>query len=147
MSSSSAAPITIRRGIAEDIEPILNLLTEYGLPRSYFEPFYLNDSSYRPEQSWVIEEYGQLVSHIRIYDRWIRVEQAKVHIAGIGNVITALNARGHGYAGKIMRTMLPVLQQEGYAYSLLWTHLPDLCGRYRWVLIAQDLLRVVVPPL
>ena len=43
--------------------------------------------------------------------------------------------------------MLPVLQQERYAYSLLWTHLPDLYGRYGWVLIEQDLLRAVVPPL
>src|SRR5438046_5891027 len=110
MSSSSAAPITIRRGTAEDIEPILNLLTEYGLPRSYFEPFYLNDSSYRPEQSWVVEQYGQLVSHLRIYDRWIRINRAGLHIAGVGNVITTPEARGHGYAGKIIRAMLPVLE-------------------------------------
>jgi hypothetical protein len=40
MSSSSAVPITIHRATPEDIEPILDLLTEYGLPRSYFEPFY-----------------------------------------------------------------------------------------------------------
>jgi len=139
-------PITIRRCTSKDIEPILELLTEYGLPRSYFEPFYLNDSSYRPEQSWVVEQHGQLLSHLRIYDRWIRISRAKLHIAGVGNVITAREARGHGYAGKIMRAMLPALQQEGYAYSLLWTHLPDLYGRYGWVLIEQDLLRAVLPP-
>jgi N-acetylglutamate synthase-like GNAT family acetyltransferase len=146
VSSSSAMPITIRRGTSKDIEPILDLLTEYGLPRSYFEPFYLNDSSYRPEQSWVVEQHGQLVSHLRIYDRWMRISRAKLHIAGVGNVITAPDARGHGYAGKIIRAMLPVLNQEGYAYSLLWTHLPDLYGRYGWVLIEQDLLRAVLPP-
>lgn len=138
--------MTIRRGTSKDIEPILDLLTEYGLPRSYFEPFYLNDSSYHPEQSWVVEQDSQLVSHLRIYDRWIRISRAKVHIAGVGNVITALNARGHGYAGKIMHVMLPILEQEGYAYSLLWTHIPDLYGRYGWALIEQDLLRAVLPP-
>ncbi len=138
MSSGSKVPVTIRRGTPEDIEPILDLLTEYGLPRSYFEPFYLNDTSYRPEQSWVLEQNGRLLSHLRIYDRWIRVGRAKLHIAGVGNVITAQDARGHGYSGQIIRAMLPVLQQEGYAYSLLWTHLPDLYGRYGWVPVEQD---------
>src|SRR5438105_13784479 len=139
MSSNKEMSATIRQGTPEDVEPILELLTEYGLPRSYFEPFYLNDSSYRPEQSCVVEQHGQLLSHLRIYDRWIRISRPKLHIAGVGNVITAREARGHGYARKIMRAMLPALQQEGYAYSLLWTHLPDLYGRYGWVLIEQDL--------
>jgi predicted acetyltransferase len=140
-------PIAIRRGTPEDVGPILDLLTEYGRPRSYFEPFYLRDSSYRPEHSWVVEHNGRLASHLRVYDRWIRISQATLHIAGIGNVITAEHARGQGYAGKLMQAMLPVLQQEGYAYSLLWTHLPDLYGRYGWVPIEQELLWAVLPPL
>src|SRR5712691_3977431 len=130
MNSSSELPATIRRAQPEDIGAVLDLLTEYGLPRSYFEPFYLNDASYRPEHSWVAEQNGRLVSHLRIFDRWIRVGWAKLHIAGVGNVITAQDARGRGYAGQLMRAMLPELHQEGYAYSLLWTHLPDLYSRY-----------------
>src|SRR2546423_1602667 len=146
MSSGSKVPVTIRRGTPEDIEPILDLLTEYGLPRSYFEPFFLNDTSYRPEQSWVVEQNGRLLSHLRIYDRWIRVGRTKLHIAGVGNLISALDTRGRGYSGKIIEDMLPVLQQEGYSYSLLWTHLPNLYGRYGWVPIEQELLRAVLPP-
>ena len=146
MSSGGKVPVTIRRGTPEDIEPILDLLTEYGLPRSYFEPFFLNDTSYRPEQSWVVEQNGRLLSHLRIYDRWIRVGRAKLHIAGVGNVITALDARGRGYSGQIIQAMLPALQQEGYSYSLLWTHLPNLYGRYGWVPIEQELVRAVLPP-
>ena len=145
MSSNKEMPATIRQGTPEDVEPILNLLTEYELPRSYFEPFYLNDSSYRPEQSWVVEQHGRLLSHLRIYDRWIRVGRAKMRIAGIGNVITAQDARGQGYSGQIMRAMLPVLQLEGYAYSLLWTHIPQLYARYGWAPIEQDLVRAVLP--
>jgi GNAT superfamily N-acetyltransferase len=117
MSSGSNIPVIIRRGTTEDIEPILNLLTEYELPQSYFEPFYLNDTNYRPEHSWVVEQNGRLVSHLRIYDRWIRIGRAKLHIAGIGNVITARDARGQGYAGKLMLAILPELSQEGYDYS------------------------------
>lgn len=145
-SSHGDGSETIRRARPDDIEPILTLLTEYELPRSSFEPFYMHDTSYRPEHSWVVEQQGRLLSHIRIYDRWIRVGQAKLHIAGIGNVITARDARGHGYVGRIMATILPVLQQEGYALSLLWTHLTGLYGRSGWVPIEQEVVRAVLHP-
>lgn len=145
MSADKEMPMIIRRGTPGDIEPILDLLTEYELPRSHFEPFYLHDSSYRPEDSWVVERHGRLLSHLRIYDRWIRVEQARVRIAGVGNVITARDARARGYSGQIMRAMLPILQQEGYMYSLLWTHIPQLYARYGWAPIEQDLVRAVLP--
>src|SRR5438270_4284065 len=145
MSSGGKVPVTIRRGTPEDIEPILDLLTDYGLPRSYFEPFYLNDTSYRPEQSWVVEQQGRLVSHLRIYDRWMYIGPARVHIAGIGNVITATDARGSGHAGRLIRAILPVLQQEGYAYSLLWTHLLEMYSRFGWVAIEQELVRALLP--
>src|SRR5204863_6173542 len=95
--------------------------------------------------AWVVEQYGQLLSHLHIYDRWIRVDSAEMHIAGVGNVITAEEARGHGYSGQIMRAMLPVLQQEGYAYSLLWTHIPQLYSRYGWTPIEQELVRAILP--
>src|SRR5437764_11222906 len=145
MIPGKGTPVTVRQARPEDVEAILNLLTEYGLPRSYFEPFYLSDTSYRPEHSWVVEQYGQLLSHLRIYDRWIRVGSVEMRIAGVGNVITAQDARGHGYSGQIMRAMLPVLQLEGYAYSLLWTHIPQLYARYGWAPIEQDLVRAVLP--
>jgi ribosomal protein S18 acetylase RimI-like enzyme len=146
MSTGNSVPVTVRRGSPEDIESILNLLTEYELPRSYFEPFYLNDTSYRPEHSWLVEQNGRLLSHLRIYDRWIRVGHTKLHIAGIGNMITARDARRHGYAGQLMYALLSELPREGYAYSLLWTHLPGLYSRYGWVPVEQDLIRAVLPP-
>ena len=74
-SSHGDGSETIRRARPDDIEPILTLLTEYELPRSSFEPFYMHDTSYRPEHSWVVEQQGRLLSHIRIYDRW-------THLAG-----------------------------------------------------------------
>ena len=49
--SRSKEGALIRRGRAEDVEPILDLLAFYERPRSYFEPFYLTDPTYRPEHS------------------------------------------------------------------------------------------------
>ncbi len=142
---SAGASVTLRRATPQDVEPILDLLTEYGRPRSYFEPFYLNDTSYRPEHSWVIEQQGRLLSHLRVYDRWIRIGRAKLRIAGIGNVITAQNAHGYGYAGQLMLAMLTELQREEYAYSLLWTHTPNFYEHYGWVPIEQQAVRASLP--
>lgn len=143
--SMSKPNLHIRQGRQEDIEPILDLLTEYELPRQYFEPFYLNDSSYRPEQSWVVEQHGRLLSHLRIFDRWLRLGQAHLHVAGIGNVITAREARGQGYFGAIMRAMLPSLNAQGYLYSLLWTPQPTLYNRYGWVSLPQERTEARMP--
>ncbi len=140
MPANNQAPVTIRRATAADVGPILDLLTAYDLPRSYFEPWYLNDPTYRPEQSWVAEAQGRLLSHVRVYDRWLRVERMLLHIAGIGNVITAKAARGHGLSGRMLQAMLPVLARERYAYSLLWTHLPHLYQRYGWTAVQQQVL-------
>jgi hypothetical protein len=49
----SSGGVTIRRARDEDVENILDLLAYYEVPRSYFEPFYLRDPSYRPEHSQV----------------------------------------------------------------------------------------------
>ena len=46
-SSHGDGSETIRRARPDDIEPILTLLTEYELPRSSFEPFYMHDTIVR----------------------------------------------------------------------------------------------------
>lgn len=134
----------IRRARVEDLEAILDLLTEYELPRSYFEPFYLRDPMYRPEHSWVVEQNGRLAAHLRLYDRWIRMHDSVVHVAGVGNVITAQAFRGRGYAGRLLGAMTAAARAEGFAYSLLWTHLPILYERYGWSLIEQRTVRALL---
>ena len=88
MSRSEEAAV-IRRGRTDDLERILDLLAYYERPRSYFEPFYLTDPTYRPEHSWVIEEDGRLLAHLRVFDRKVQVGGTELRVAAIGNVITA----------------------------------------------------------
>jgi predicted N-acetyltransferase YhbS len=139
-------PATIRRATAEDVEPILDLLAHYDVPRSYFEPFYLNDPTYRPEHSWVVEQDGRLVAHLRAYDRRIRAGGTELRVAGIGNVITAPDQRGRGHAGQLLRAMLQELPAVGFAYSLRRAHQPVLYERHGWAPIDQELVRATLPP-
>src|SRR5581483_6927031 len=131
---------------ASDVEAILDLLTHYDLPRQVFEPFYRDDPTYRPEDSWVVEQDGRLVAHLRIYDRTLYLGGARLRVAGVGNVITDRTERGRGWAGQLLEGVLAALPGEGYPYSLLWTHLPALYARYGWAPIAQALTRATLPP-
>ena len=145
MSSSGEAAV-VRRARAEDVEQILDLLAHYDMPRSYFEPFYLKDSSYRPEHSWVAEQDGRLAAHIRVFDRRVRACGTELRVAGIGNVITAPEQRGRGHAGRLLEAMLAGTPGEGFAYSLLRAYQPVLYERHGWAHIDQELVRATLSP-
>lgn len=146
MGGEGESAATIRRASAEDVEPILDLLAFYEQPRSYFEPFYLSDPSYRPEHSWVADRDGRLVAHLRIFDRSIRVGGVGLRVAGVGNVITAPDHRGYGYARQLLRAMLDAIPDEGFAYSLLRAYQPALYERHGWAPLEQELTRAHLPP-
>ncbi len=145
MSRSEAATI-IRRAKSEDVEGILDLLTHYDAPRSYFEPFYYKDPTHRPGHSWVADQGRHLVAHLRVFDRKIRVSGSELRVAGVGNVITAPDQRGRGHTGQLLRAMLEAVPAEGFAYSLLRAYHPVLYERHGWAPIDQDLLSATLPP-
>jgi predicted N-acetyltransferase YhbS len=122
----------VRRGRQSDVDAILELLKEYGLGREYFEPRYRHDPTYRPELSWIAVLEERVVAHARVFDRTIRLGSGVLRIAGVGNVITALAHRGAGHAGRVRQALVDDATRERYAYSLLWTHVPDLYARYGW---------------
>jgi predicted N-acetyltransferase YhbS len=128
------------------VEPILDLLAHYERPRSYFEPFYLKDRTYRPEHSWVAEQGDRLLAHLRVFDREVRVGGARLRIAAIGNVITAPDQRGRGHAGRLLDAMLKEIPNEGFAYSLLRAYRPILYERHGWVPIGEEVVRAALLP-
>lgn len=140
-------PVVVRRAVEADVGRILDLLTHYDQPRAAFEPWYVADSAYRPEDSWLVEDSGALVAHLRIYPRRLRIGPAAVlPVAGIGNVVTARSARGQGYADRLIQAAVRAAAEDGYAYSLLWTHLPGLYARHGYGVTVEDETSVTVPP-
>lgn len=142
---SAAAPAAVRRARPGEVDQILDLPAFYDRPRSYFEPFYLKDATYRPEHSWVAEREGRLLAHLRVFDREVRVGGSKSRVAAVGNVITAPDQRGRGHAGRLLEAMLTEIPEEGFAYSLLRAYQPTLYGRHGWVPIAEEVVRVELP--
>lgn len=109
-----------------DIEAILDLLTHYDMPRAAFEPYYRKDSSYRPEHSWIARDNAEILAHLRIYPRRMRLDGGVVRMAGIGNVVIARHARGRGLARVLLERVVEHLDNADYALSLLWTHVPGV---------------------
>ena len=145
-SSAASDPggLVIRAARADDIDRVLDLLTHYDQPRAAFEPWYEHDLAYRPEQSWLAETNGRLVAHLRIYPRRVRLGGGgTMRVAGIGNVITAREARGQGHADRLLRAAVRAATAAGYAYSLLWTHLPQLYSRHGYGEAPEEILHAV----
>jgi predicted N-acetyltransferase YhbS len=143
-AASDPGGFVIRAARADDIDRVLDLLTHYDQPRAAFEPWYEHDPAYQPEQSWLAETNGRLVAHLRIYPRRLRLGGGgTMRVAGIGNVITAREARGQGHADRLLRAAVSAAAGAGYAYSLLWTHLPQLYSRHGYGEAPEEILHAV----
>jgi predicted N-acetyltransferase YhbS len=143
-ATSDPDGLVIRAARADDIDRVLDLLTHYDQPRAAFEPWYEHDPAYRPEQSLLAETNGRLVAHLRIYPRRLRLGGgATMRVAGIGNVITAREARRQGHADRLLRAAVSAATDAGYAYSLLWTHLPHLYSSHGYGEAPEEILQAV----
>ena len=112
-AASDPGGLVIRAARADDIDRVLDLLTQNDQPRAVFEPWYEHEPAYRPELSWLAEKNGRLVAHLRIYPRQPRLGGGStIRVAGIGNVITAREARRQGHADRLLRAAMRRVSSE-----------------------------------
>jgi N-acetylglutamate synthase-like GNAT family acetyltransferase len=135
--------IDVRPARPEEVPEILDLLSHYEVATGYFEPWYLEDPEYRSENSWIVREHGNLVGHLRVFPRRLRLAGgADIPVAGIGNVITHPDHRGRGHAATLLQVSLAEAKRKGYAFSLLWTHVPQVYERHGFGPSAQLVLEL-----
>jgi N-acetylglutamate synthase-like GNAT family acetyltransferase len=139
--------LTVRRATDSDVEPILDLLTHYDLPRSHFEPLYYEDPSYRPEQSLVAEADGVIVAHLRLFPRELRLGDAArpLPVLGVGNVVTAREWRERGHLRRFLGRVLGAAERRPYAFAVLWTYVPQVYARQGFETLTVPVTTAVVP--
>src|ERR1051326_7866703 len=82
-------PIEVRAARPEEMSEVLDMVPRVmGATREYFAAAYRNDPWARPEHSRIVRVDGEIVSHIRLYDRWQRVGPIPVHVGCVGDVGT-----------------------------------------------------------
>ncbi len=96
-----------------------------GGGREFFRRFVELDPSFSPENVWVIEESGRLVSCVQIFPRVLRAcsitspGTTALACGGIGSVFTVPDRRGRGHGGKLLAAATEGMVERGMEVSLL----------------------------
>jgi len=87
--------------------------------RERFACSHRNNPTGGPEFSRVCVVDGEVVSHIRIYERDYRVGSTPVHGGGIGDVCTHPDHRKKGYGAGCLRDAVDYFKDHGYHMSMI----------------------------
>jgi predicted N-acetyltransferase YhbS len=130
------------RGLRDDEYPALySAITRVmGAPRTYFAAHYRHDPEARAEHSRVLLVDSQIVSHIRLYDRWQRVGGVPVHVGCVGDVCTLPEHRKQGYCRALLDDALAYWDARDYDLSMIvsgvgvyercgWVSFPEMAYR------------------
>ncbi len=94
----------------------------YGHSRAFFTRFYPH--LYRPTPEacancYVIEEHGQIVSHVGLFPIRVSTAGVRLTLGGIGGVATLPQARGKGYMTRLLHHAIDEMRARGYPVSWL----------------------------
>ena len=87
--------------------------------RERFACSHRNNPTSTYEFSRVCVVDGQVVSHIRIYERDYRIGTTPVHGGGIGDVCTHPKERKRGYGAGCLRDAIDYFKEHGYLMSMI----------------------------
>jgi predicted N-acetyltransferase YhbS len=117
----------------------LQLWTQVFSPGEDYFVRYFEDPFWKPDYTRVCELGGQLVSAVQIVRRPVRLNGQRVWMAGIANVATLPEYRGHGFASYLMHEAHAVIDSEDFLFGLLFTGIQDFYARLGWETLALPL--------
>ncbi len=109
------------RGADEKLYPKALALEELVMnaTRERFACSHRNNPTSRFEFSRVCVVDGEVVSHVRIYERDYRIGTTPVHGGGIGDVCTNTKHRKRGYGAGCLRDAIDYFKEHGYLMSMI----------------------------
>jgi predicted N-acetyltransferase YhbS len=112
----------------------------------YFER-YFRDPHWQPDYTRVCVVDGRLVAAVQVVRRPVRLTNgATLWMAGIANVATLPEYRGHGYASQLLRDLHAVMDAEDFAFGLLFTGIHDFYARLGWERLPLPLYQATPVP-
>ena len=73
-----------------------------------------------PAHRWFIMQNDQMIAHVALHEKEIKVEYNKIKIGGIAEVAVHPDARGRGYVRLLLKTAHEWLTKNGYSFSMLF---------------------------
>ncbi|MGB6896044.1 MAG: GNAT family N-acetyltransferase [Dehalococcoidia bacterium] len=98
-----------------------------------------DDSTYRLRHTRVAEVDGRIVSHVRIFERRMRVRGVTLPAGGIGSVATYPEYEGRGLATALLRDTIERMEGARYALSFLFTGRLSFYERLGWRVVPQPI--------
>jgi predicted acetyltransferase len=113
----------IRNLRIDEFDPFVRFLNRsFGFGRGVFEASFPHIYHPTPElcaATFVMEQDGQIVSHVGVYPLEVEIHATRWSIAGIGGVGTLPAARGKGYMTQLLYHVLDAMRERGYVLSWL----------------------------
>ncbi|MCX7667524.1 MAG: GNAT family N-acetyltransferase [Atribacterota bacterium] len=122
----------IRRGTPGDFEKVVRLL-RVTFPQDeagYYWSFLHFDPFFRPEDVWLVEEDGEIVSCLWILRRFFSDGERVLPGGGVANVATHPEFRGKGLASSLMERAIDAARSENLAFLVLVTEIPAFYERF-----------------
>lgn len=88
---------------------------------------------------------GELASSLQFYERQLSLAGRRVWAAALGNVYTLPEYRGEGYGTRLLRYSRELIEEKGYAVSLLLSGRHGFYGTVGWEVMACSRLRCPEP--
>lgn len=116
-------PSEIRHVRAEEFEDFMRFIERaFGHSKAFFERAYPH--LYQPnaralDWAYIVDEDGEIVSHVGVYPIESVTAGVSLTIGGIGAVSTAPGARGKGYMTQLLTHVIDEMRRLGYPVSWL----------------------------
>jgi len=127
----------------EDLKEIADKMGKVFSRGSYFT-FYKTrmdyqtlDPYFKPEHSRIIKENGEIVSHVSIIEKYVRIEKSVVKMAGIGDVYTLPDYRGKNYSRILMDDAIKYMEENDYPISMLYG-IPNYYHKFGYIEVVTN---------
>jgi predicted N-acetyltransferase YhbS len=138
-------PLHIRAARPADLPQIYAVLdAAFDAPLELFAAQTEHDSTFRWRHARVAELSGNIVAHVRIFDRIMLLRGVPVRAGGIGSVATLPQYEGSGYASALLHDAMHEMHRLGMAIGFLYTGIPEFYERLGWRVVLQPAFRASV---
>jgi predicted N-acetyltransferase YhbS len=97
-----------------------------------------------PAFSCLVETGGEIVAHVGVVDRTVRVGTEQIRAAGIQNVFVLPEYRGQHLSDAVMQTAAHETSARGFDIGLLFCipELEKVYARVGWILVDNPVIRI-----
>ncbi|MDN4525587.1 GNAT family N-acetyltransferase [Fictibacillus fluitans] len=122
----------------QELGSAIDLLgTVFPEEQAFFQNRLEREPAYTFNTTWIAETEGDMASVVQIYPFSIWVSGVEVKTAGIGNVATHPDYRGHRLTHRILKEIEQKLLERQYGLSNLFTGIPGFYEKAGWQTVKQ----------